>query len=301
MRRPDAFIVGAPKCGTTSLHEYLAGHPEIFMAARKEIHFFGSDLRYDTRRCTEKDYLACFARAHGYKRVGESSVYYLVSKAAAAEIKVFCPHAKIIIMLRSPAEMMYSLHSQAVYGGREDIADFTSALAAEDARDCGEGLGHGIHFIEGLLYRRVAGYTDQVGRYFDQFGRDNVHVIIFDDFKADTARTYHRVLEFLDVDPTATVDFKIANPNKRVRSRLLQRLVYKNRLARSYRLQRLVPAPLRNALRRLNTRYEPRRPMDEELRRQLSAEFAPEVRRLSELLGRDLTHWCRTLAAGPTA
>ena len=128
--RPNFFIVGAPKCGTTALHAYLDAHPEIFMSHYKEPRFFGSDLR-QRRRPTKSQYFSCFARARNEKRVGEASVLYLYSKCAAAEIKEFCPEARIIIMLRDPVEMLHSKHSQSIFSGNEVINDFEEALEAE--------------------------------------------------------------------------------------------------------------------------------------------------------------------------
>jgi len=291
MRRPDFFIVGAPKCGTTAMDEHLGEHPDIFMAERKEAHFFGGDLtiRYD--RPTKPEYLSYFRAARQHKRVGESSVFYLVSKQAASEIKAFSPDAGIIIMLRNPVDMMYSLHSQLIYNSMEDITDFAAALQAEEDRKKGLRLASSARTVEAFFYREVAKYVPQVERYFHVFGRENVYVIIFDDFKADTAGEYRKTLEFLGVDPHFAPEFRTVNPNKRVRSTLLQRLIFKTKLARSHKFRSRLPEFLRRALRGLNIVYERRAPMDEGLRKQLQAEFAPEVKRLSELLGRDLTHW----------
>src|SRR5579872_3244504 len=99
IRKPDFFIVGAPRCGTTAMFDYLGKHPEIFGAALKEPHFFGSDIAYP-RRPTLERYLSYFVGANGEKRVGEASTSYLFSKLAAAEIKEFSPSSRIIIMLR---------------------------------------------------------------------------------------------------------------------------------------------------------------------------------------------------------
>ena len=141
--KPNFFIVGAPKCGTSALYEYLGAHPEIFMSPYKEPHFFGSDLQQRWRP-TKSQYFSCFAKARDEKRVGEASVHYLYSKCAAAEIKEFCPEARIIIMLRDPVEMLYSLHSQSIFSGNEVINDFEEALEAEADRKLGRRIPRGI-------------------------------------------------------------------------------------------------------------------------------------------------------------
>ena len=111
--KPDFFIVGAPKCGTTALYTYLKQHPEIFMSPQKEPQFFANDVLGDRRHtCTWAEYLSCFAAARGAKRIGEASVAYLGSPCAPKQIKMFNPAAKIIIMLRNPVDMMHSLHNQ---------------------------------------------------------------------------------------------------------------------------------------------------------------------------------------------
>src|SRR5436190_21521408 len=111
MKTPNFFIVGAPKCGTTAMYEFLKQHPQIFMT-RKEVDFFGSDLYMKERIRDESAYLQLFAAATDEFRVGEGSVWYLYSKRAAAEIKRFVSDARIIIQLRDPTDMIYSLHSE---------------------------------------------------------------------------------------------------------------------------------------------------------------------------------------------
>ncbi len=301
MRRPDFFIVGAPKCGTTAMDQYLGAHPQIFMPDRKESHFFGSDLEIRYDRLTEEEYLSYFRQAGDALRAGESSVFYLVSRNAAAEIRAFSPDARVLIMLRDPVEVLHSMHSQVVYMGMENLQDFAAALAAELDRKAHRNIPDSLRVGQALHYRDLVRYTDQVRRYLDAFGRERVHVIVFDDFKADTAREYRRTLEFLGVDAEFAPPFDAVNANKRVRSGWMQRLVFNNPLTRTYRVRRFIPEAIRNGVRNLITVREPRPPMDPELRSRLQAEFAPEVERLSELLQRDLTHWSRDRRSAATA
>src|SRR5258706_10449866 len=110
INNPDFFIVGAPKCGTTAMNDYLGQHPDIYMAP-KELHYFGADLKIKDK-ISESAYLQYFKNAGNKKILGEASVWYLFSGTAAKEIKNFSPDAKILIMLRNPVEVVYSLHSQ---------------------------------------------------------------------------------------------------------------------------------------------------------------------------------------------
>src|SRR5262245_31385392 len=137
--KPDFFIVGAPRCGTTAMFRYLSRHPEIYLPDRKEMHFFGSDLRFGPQfyRRNMENYLAEFASRNGELRAGEASVWYLFSKTAADEIRDFNPAASILIMLRQPAEMLHSLYYMFRYDRNEHLSTFEEALDAEPARKAG--------------------------------------------------------------------------------------------------------------------------------------------------------------------
>jgi hypothetical protein len=296
MRIPDFFIVGAPKCGTTAMYQYLAEHPEIYTSPAKELHLFGTDLTIWHPRITKERYLFHFSEAKDEKRLGEASVWYLYSRRAAQEIREFSASAGIIIMLRNPVDMLYSLHSQFLADGDETLSDFKAALEAERDRKRGLRVPVRARTAEVLFYRDVAKYTQQVQRYFDAFGRENVHIIIYDDLQQDLAGVYGKTLQFLNVDTNYFPDFRVINPNRRVRAKALRHfIVNPPRVVRwlagsvPHRLQRFVV----ERLTRLSIKYEARPPMDSELRRSLQVECAPEVERLSELLGRDLTLWSR--------
>lgn len=301
MRMPEFFIVGAPKCGTTAMNDYLQQHPEIFLPKKKEINFFGSDLVFYKPRVTKEEYLSHFAEAKNEKRVGEAAVWYLYSKRAAAEIKAFSPDGSIIIMLRNPVDMMYSLHAQRLYNDNEDLRDFEEALAAEKDRQQGRRIYKNAANAMGFFYRDAARYTQQVRRYFEVFGREKVHVIIFDDFKKDTPRSFHETCEFLGVNTQFHPEFNIVNPRKTVHSATLRNFLRYPPPSVRWVLRSLGLRPVewgfKGWLKRLNTKVEPPSDINPALRQALRAEFLPEVEQLSELLDRDLTHWCRTNVA----
>ncbi|NJK80070.1 MAG: sulfotransferase domain-containing protein [Chloroflexaceae bacterium] len=292
--KPDFFIVGAPKSGTSSLCVYLDQHPSICMATDKEPDFFGSDLQGKRRATTLEDYLKLFPCSPDLLW-GEGSTWYLFSKCAAREIYQHNPQAKIIIMLRNPIDFVYALHSQVVYVADEDITDFEQALHAEPDRKQGRRIPAGCTQPESLLYTEAARFTEQVKQYFDVFGREAVLVIIYDDFKRDTAGVYRQTLQFLQVDPTFQANLQIVNPNKKIRSHLLNTLWRRPpRLVQNV-LRSLLPFALRRLIRRrvrsLNMQHEPRNPMPPHVYRRLQQHFAPEVEHLSTLLGRDLRSW----------
>jgi hypothetical protein len=285
------------------MDHYLAVHPDIYMA-NKEMHAFGSDLRFGPRfyRRDQEAYLAEFSSCHDERLWGEASVWYLFSTEAAAEIHAFNPEARIIIKLREPAEMLYSLYYQFRFDGNEHLPTFEEALAAEDERRAGRRITRQTYLAQGFVYRDTARYTEQVRRYFNVFGRERVQVIVYDDLAADVRGVYCRTLEFLGVNSTRIeTDFQVINSNKSVehsalRGLLSDPLVRSTAVAIGRRLPRPIFAALQDLERRiwkLNSRSENRPPLAPEVRAQLQREFAPEVERLSELLGRDLTHWSR--------
>jgi len=300
MKKPNFFLVGAPKSGTTSMADYLGQHPEIFMCQRKEIHFFSSDLCCKEVPLTQEKYLSYFSEATDEKRVGEASVWYLYSECAARQIKAFCPHASIMVMLRNPVDMLHSLHSQLLYNCGEDIVDFEKALEAEADRKQGLRIPSTTNRPHGLFYRAVARYTEQVQRYLNVFGRENVHVIIFDDLRNNIEKVWKETLWFLDVNSNCRVEFGVLNSNKVVRTKILGRYLATIPQVVPKLCRGIVPSPVRRRLvylyrriHQLNAQYESRPPLEPELGRRLKVEFALEVEQLSELLGRDLTYWTR--------
>jgi hypothetical protein len=298
VRRPDFFIVGAFKAGTTALYEYLRAHPQIFMSVPKEPMYFGHDLTPRYRRMTQHEYLALFERARPEQHAGEASPWYLYSASAAREIRDFAPDARIVIMLRNPVDVMYSQHSQLVFNQREDVVDFGAALAAEPDRLGGQRLPPDAIRPEALFYRRSVRFAEQVRRYLEVFDRDRIKFVVFDDLVADPRAVYRATLELLDVDPSFEVDLSVYNPARSARSGRLQRVIFApppalrglfGRLRRISALHRL-----RDALVAANSRAAERPKMDPELRRALTVEFAPQVAELGGLIGRDLSAWSST-------
>jgi hypothetical protein len=297
--RPNFFIVGAPKCGTTAMNEYLSHHPAVFMSPKKEPYYFGHDLSYRMKRLSSEEYLALFDGVSGETIVGEASTTYLFSSTAAREIHRFNPGSRILIMLRDPVEMMYSLHSQLLYSGMEDINDFGAALKAEPDRRSGRRIPLEPQIIEFLFYRGFADYAPQVRRYFEVFGQDAVHVVLFDDFRLDPATAYRRTLQFLGVDAAVRpLSFEIINANKFARNNWLRTVLGQSAVVSAVRAA-IPNRRLRQGLagwvgRSLMTRKRQRPPMDEQIEDALRREFAPRIDELSQLLGIALSEfWTR--------
>lgn len=297
LREPNLFIVGAPRCGTTAMYRYLGAHPQILMSRVKEPTYFGSDLRLvNVARPTLADYLAGFVGKQEANWLGEASVHYLFSRRAAGEIKAFSPEARILIMLRDPVEYLYSLHHVALFTGQEDIRDFAAALQAAPLRRQGRTIPRRVQILDFLDYVETARFSEQVERYFDVFGRDRVKVTLLDELRADAAAVYWEVLSFLGVDRGFTPEFAPVNACRRLRSPALRRISkgLQGTVARHLGAGSLPVRTCGRLLRSLDRwNLTDPRPMDPALRNQLAEQFAPEVRRLGALLGRDLSHWSR--------
>ena len=304
MRRPDFFVVGHPRSGSGQMNGYLDRHPALWMA-KKELHYFGSDLGYHTPPRTLENYHRFFQKApEDAQRIGEASTWYLFSEAAAQEIHDYCPSAGIIVLLRDPVSLLHSLHSHFVFRGDEDIPHFDEALAAETGRSEGR-IEEPEHHIptDGLHYSRMIRYAPQLRRYFECFGREKVHVVINDDFRKNPREVFRGTCRYLNVADDFDDFEQVFAPNKRARN--------SNRTVRSRAVQDFLIHPQRQqvlegvrtslpgwrftlrALRRVNIQYVDRAAMPPEVEQKLKLRFLPEVEELSQLLDRDLTHWCR--------
>ncbi|HTZ08800.1 MAG TPA: sulfotransferase [Acidimicrobiales bacterium] len=306
---PNLFVVGAPKSGTTALASYLGQHPEIFVAG-KELSYFGSDLVFGTGtgerwRLAYEPYLRWFAGQEEARYRADRSVFYLYSRRAAAEIHAFDPTSRIVAMVRNPVEQMYSQHSEMLFQGEEDLASFAEALAAEDERRQGRAVPPGCRKPFGLLYGELTRYAEQLERYLERFGTEQVCVVLYDDLRADAAATYAGVLGFLGVDGAHRPEFAVVNANKVVRSPLLRDTLRSappglRRLGRLAVRNEFTRAALRRRLHDMNTRGAPRPALDPALAARVTERCEPEIRRLEALLGRDLGAWRAPLGA-PTA
>jgi hypothetical protein len=203
-RHPNLFIIGAAKCGTTSAYEWLKGHPQVFMSPAKEPRYFAPDLhsgsQHDLLHPHDGDrYLALFADAGDEKWLGEASVRYINSKQAPRLIHEFAPEARIVAMIRNPVDMLHSLHNQRVSEGSEPLVDFAAALAADDDRAAGRRLPPGRSAAR-AVYRPRARFAELLTPWIELFGRDAVHVIVFEDLVDDPAAVLRRLLGFLEID-----------------------------------------------------------------------------------------------------
>lgn len=299
IRKPDFFIVGGPKCGTTSLQEYLAAHRHIFMCTPKEPCYFDKDIPYPTSPRDDTEYLKLFNDAtEEHLAVGEASTNYLYSKVAVGNILEFNPDACFIVMVRNPIDMAASLHAQSVKTLDEDVLDFRAAWGLQDERREGRCLPRVCYQKDFILYGDFCRLGEQLERLYATVARDRVLVIVFDDLRDRPKETYQSALRFLGVPDDGRNDFPVLNPNLTHRSEIVRQLATRLLVLRN-RIPVRKGFGLVRALIRLNNRVGVRPSIAPDFRRELSRYFRPDVEKLSVLTGRDLTVWVRL--AEPTS
>ena len=301
-RVPDFFVVGHPKSGTTALYEMLRRHPQIFMPELKETRFFARELHPragpgDPSPRTLEEYVALFAAAGSEQRAGEASPSYLRSRLAAQRIAELRADARIIAILREPVSFLHSLHMELMRDHAETESSLAKALALGPERRAAEARGG----APGLVYSDYVEYVEQLRRYHAVFPREQVLVLIYDDFRADNEATLRRVMSFLGVAPDWPIEVKEVNPSVRVRSPQRQRddalALSRARPARACVEGAVHVLPARARRRGLGVVqrrvvYGSPRGLDEALERELRERFGGEVAALSDYLGRDLvTLW----------
>lgn len=293
---PNFFLVGASKAGTTSLYAYLAQHPDVFMCPVKEPNYFafaGQEMAFrgpeDDRRINRNTvtdlaaYRALFEGVRGERAIGEASHWYLYHPEAAGRIQALVPGARIVALLRDPVERAYSSFYHMRRSGREPLADFRAAVAAEADR-IAAGWAWGRYVQRGR-------YHEQLVRYYERFPAAQVLVLFYEDLRADPVALTQRVYAFLGVDPAFRPDTRIHyNPSGVPRRRWLERALSPG-LGRYPALRRLIPKALYRAKLRLQARNLTRPPLSAADRQALLSLFADDVEKLEALLGVDLTHW----------
>src|ERR1017187_5739502 len=310
------LLVGAPKAGTTSLYHYLRQHPQIYMSPIKEPNYFASEIsienvcegmRDHARRDVEAlheylsgpmselrfggmisewaDYLKLFQRARGARAVGEASVCYLWSRTAAANIFAKAPEARIIAVLRNPADREFSEYWHSVNAGVTRIT-FRQAIETSLHRKSDQ-------FAVFYPFLEFGLYYEQVRRYLDVFGRDRVRIYLFEnEYRKRLQQMLAEIFGFLGLDRGFTPDMS----ERRLESQVPQSLALNYLLKRHglwERLKSLCPEFLRPPLKALVFKRRGSPTIDAGDREYLVAYYREDIGKLAKLLGRDLSCWLR--------
>lgn len=259
---PNLFLVGAPRCGTTSLFTYLAAHPDVFGPVEKEPHYYDRDI-LGPGGMTRQEYGAMYAVATRERWLLDASTLYLYSAGAPAAIERDSPDAHVIVAVRDPVELVASWHRLLVASGAETNVDLGAAI------DAG---GSPISYLE------IGGFAKHVERWRAVFG-DRVHVVRLEDLE----RASERLLHSLGLAPVPGMTLPHLNPARRAAGVA----VWMNSAAGLRgAARRLLPQSVRRAVwHRVNRALTPeqeREPVDPELRRRLESAFTAELELLGE-------------------
>ena len=319
---PIACIVGAPRCGTTSLARMLKSHPKVAFSKVKEPHFFS---RFDLNGLGDEElsevatgeYLARYFPdiQDGAELLAEGSVSYLYTADRMLPLLRLWPEAKFIILLRDPFELLPSLHQRLLFQGDETVRDFAKAWRLQSERAVGRHIPRRCADARQLQYAEVARLGKHVQRFLAAVGRERCHIILHEDLAADPGAAYRRLLAFLGLPDDGRRDFEPRRVRAAFRIGWLQRLLKRppvaTRLLAGEQFHRRVsarpprePSPLatmlmaaRKRLLRWNAVPAPRTRIPPELQHEIRDLLGEDVALLSGLIGRNLDHWLGGVAA----
>lgn len=299
----DFLVLGTEKCGSNSLRHYLNQHPAIFASVRG--HYFLTGDRPLTWKGPRVDtltdqfiydfetYRSQWANVPSGMRVGEVATLYLYDDAAPGRIAHVAPGARLIAILRDPAERAYSNYAMMVRDGREPSPSFEEALALEPRRRA-EGWGMSWH------YEAKGYYHGQLQTVLRSFEPDRLRVYLYEDFVSDPLQVLRDLFGFLNVDPTFEPDLRARfNISGTPRLPALYRFLSdREHPLKKHVIRRLLPARLRSAFvrsvpfRRL-VNAGLRRPtgLRPETRARLVAGYRDDILALQDYLGRSLASW----------
>ena len=298
---PNFLIVGIAKCGTSSLHNYLAQHPQVFMSAVKEPRFItsqftqfplngpGDDKVEEWYVKQYEDYAKLFEDSSGALAVGESSAdtaYFY--NGSIPVIKKYLGDPKIIIVLRNPIKRACSAYQHLVRDEREDLP-FEEALREERSR---------IHNNWELIYHytAVSHYYEPVKAFMESF--TNVLVILNEDLERNPRKTLLEVFKFLEIDSTVPIDTDVHHNMSGVpKIRWIHHFFFEeNKLRKMIRpfvrlfLSHHLREKISNKIQETNlTRLK----IDPTLQKKLAVLFRDDIRKLECLLKRDLSFWLK--------
>ena len=294
-RMPNFLIIGASKGGTTSLHYVLDQHPQVYMCPVKEAGFFwaygqnvklrgpGTEKLHNRLVDDLERYQKLFAPVTTQTALGEASVRYLYMPQAPGLIRQFIPQARLIAILRQPAERAFSAFMHNRRDGLEPCSDFAEAIA-QDRSGFRDAWTFCRYLDRGL-------YAQSLRRYFEVFERRQLHISLFEDLRDDPQRLAQGLFEFLEVDVSFPADFSERHNASGVIRNPALRFVWTrtNRLRAA--LRPMLGERLRHRGAQWFTRDLEKVRLDPTLRADLTAYYREDILQLQDLLDRDLASW----------
>jgi hypothetical protein len=294
----DFFIAGAAKSGTTALYDSLQSHPQIFLPLKKEPHYYLSQkLKNMVNGPFDKEitktmyidnveqYNSLFSDAEGTQILGEGSTTYLYDREACEAIKNKHPRAKVVIMLRNPIERAYSAFSHMHRDNREETDSFLNALNLEESRI---KLG----WMPIWHYKNMGFYSEQVATYLSTFGKENVHIMLFERYIRNIDSEIINLLNFLNVDSSIKVNKVISNESNTPKNKYLHSFLKKNNFVKSL-CKPFISANVRKKL--IHQAYKFNKggkiKLNESDRTSLVSTYASDVAELKLLLNDRIEEW----------
>jgi len=301
---PSFFVMGAPRCGTTTLTKCLRRHPQVSFSRPKESMFLLGPGAERPPKEARRLYLETYHRelSARHRAIGDGSVMYLYSPEVVARALSFDPRVRFVVHVRNPLEMIPSYHARLCYMLDEDESDLLRAWELQERRERGSELPKRCRDPRMLRYGDIGMLGRHLARLFEAAGRDRCHVVLFDDWSSRPRCVYRDVLGFLDLDDDGREEFNPRRMNRGFRSRRLQVFA-----TRRFPGMELLPSAspwlaaglhgLRSRVKELNTVPVRRPPLPAATRARLVSHFAADVEHLSKLIDRDLGHWLREAPA----
>ena len=281
---PNFFIVGAPKSGTTNISYYLIQHTQVFMPENLEPYYFARlDIPQNYEReiiSDEKKYLNLFKNAKNCKAIGESSPVYLYCPHSALEIKNRFPNSKIIISLRNPIEIAYSEYFSLKFMGFDKNRSFNELLDSSK-----EQLDQNEFHIDSLL--EAGFYSKHIKRFQKIFSKNQIKIIIFEEYIKNTIPTINSILSFLDIDKSIAFKTAPKGAYKVPRNFASQKLMNNSTFRKTAKF--IIPTVARQKIGERFLVKESSRPVLKQNERQrLKETYQDDVENLAKLLGRSL-------------
>jgi hypothetical protein len=286
MKLPNFLVVGAAKSGTTSLFDYLCQHPEIYGPTVKEPGYLLSDNRFSHVH-SQKEYEKLFKKSDNFKAVGEGTVSYLADPKSPELIKEYLGDVKILIMLRNPIDMSYSLWKHLKRDLNEELGYF-EAIEEWDKRKVSNEFVNSRLAIDWDYIGRAKFYN-QVKRFIEGFSQ--VKVVFFEDFRKDNRAFYDDICQYLGVKEGVEIDFKVVNQAFKPKSKSFQKLLMKRNPVKEL-IKKVLPlsflVKIKYQVLKVNEAKDDTQPLSGEERIKVKKMLESDVKMLSELLGRDL-------------
>jgi hypothetical protein len=301
---PNFLVIGAARSGTTSLHQYMGSHPEIYMSPVKEPNFFAHDgERFEfvtfapgwkvSARLSivdERKYRALFEGAKGEKAIGEASPSYMRCHGAADRIQRAIPAARLIAILRHPAERAYANYLGRQRDGTERNLDPHDAIG-------GALHGRGPRWRSDI-YIDLGFYHARLRPFYERFDRDRIRICLFEDFVQDTQAVLSDLFSFLGVDPGFVADTSVVHNASGWIENPLLRLAWTNSRMFRARIGPRLPRAVTRAGWNLVQANLSRPPLPSDLRAAMTERYRPDILQLERLIDRDLSHWLASPGAG---